>query len=74
MKTRKGETLAGHMDELIEKGGTWDHLEKEGNKHAIRMGFKTRCTPSIIKAHINYRQIKDKNYLGKRIITIEGIF
>lgn len=74
MKTLKRETLAGHMDDLIEKGGTWDHLEKEGNKHAIRMGFKTRCTPPIYRAHIVFRQIKDPNYLGKRVVTDNGIF
>lgn len=49
-------------------------MEKEGNKHAIRMGFKTRFTPSIIKAHIKYRMVKDVNYLGSKKITEKGIF
>jgi len=34
------ETLAGHMDDLIEKGGMWEYLESEGNRHAIRMGLR----------------------------------
>ena len=73
MKSSKVETLAGHMDNLIEKGGSWEYLEHEGNKHANRMGLKTRCTPSIYRAHIKYRQIKDSNYLGRRKVTPEGI-
>lgn len=71
---KRRETLAGHMDNLIERGGSWVYLEHEGNRHAIRMGFKTRCTPGIYRAHIKYRQIKDPNYLGKRRITDNGIF
>jgi len=74
MKQKKRETLAGHMDDLIWKGGTWEYLEKEGNKHAIRMGLKTRCTPPIYRAHIVYRKIKDSNYLVKRNFTDDGIF
>lgn len=70
----KHETLAGHMDDLIRKGGSWKALEIEGNKHSICLGFKTRCTPRIYKAHITYRQIKDDNYLGNRKVTDEGIF
>jgi hypothetical protein len=72
-KPKKRDTLAAVLDELITHGGTWEHLEKEGNKHAIRLVFKTRCTPSVYKAHIKYRQIKDDNYLGIRNITDEGI-
>jgi hypothetical protein len=49
-------------------------MEKEGNKHAIRMGFKTRFTPAIIKAQIKFRQIKYENYLGGKKITAKGIF
>ena len=74
MKKLKRETLTSHWDSLIEQGGTWVHLEKEGNKHAIRLGLKTRCTPPIYRAHIVYRQIKDTNYLGKRKVTDKGIF
>lgn len=74
MNSKRKETLAGHMDVLIEKGGTWEHLEHEGNKHAIRMGFKTRCTPPIYRAHIKYRQLRDSNYLGKRQVTDKGVF
>jgi len=73
MKRKKHETLASLWDELIARGGTWKELEKEGNKHAIRLGLKTRCTPPIYRAHIKYRQIKDDNYLGRRKVTNEGI-
>ncbi len=74
MIIKNKETLAGHMDDLIEKGGTWEYLESEGNRHVIRMGFKSRCTPSIFRAHVRYRQIKDPYYLGRRKITKKGIF
>src|ERR1035437_213195 len=74
MRSTKGETFAQNEDEIILRGGTWDQMEKEGNKHAIRMGFKTRFTPSIIKAHIKYRLIKDVDYLGSKKITEKGIF
>jgi len=47
MKSTKRETLTSHWDELIARGGTWKELEEEGNKHAIRLGLKTRCTPPI---------------------------
>lgn len=73
MKQKKRETLTAHWDELIARGGTWEYLEAEGNKHAIRLGLKTRCTPSIYRAHIVYRRIKDDNYLGNRKVTVEGI-
>lgn len=73
MKTSKRETLASHWDELIACGGSWEYLEEEGNKHAIRLGLKTRCTPPVYRAHIKYRQIKDDNYLGPRKVTDEGI-
>jgi hypothetical protein len=73
MNSKKRETLASHLDEIIAQGGTWEYLETDGNKYAIRLGFKTRCTLSIYKAQIVYRRIKDDNYLGSRIITDEGI-
>jgi hypothetical protein len=73
MITTKRDTLAGAMDDIIAHKGTWKQMEEEGNKHAIRFGLKTRCTPSIIRAHVKYRQIKDDNYLGHRKITDEGI-
>ena len=74
MVRKNQETLAGHMDDLIEKGGSWEYLEAQGNKHAIRMGFKTRCTPPIYRAHIKYRLIKDPHYLGRRKVTDKGIY
>lgn len=73
MKESYPDTLASALDDLISKGGTWEQLENEGNKNAVRLGFKTRCTPGIIKAHIKYRQIKDPNYLGRNKITDKGI-
>ena len=73
MKPKKRDTLAAAMDDLIARGGTWEELEKEGNKHAIRLGLKTRCTQAIYRAHIKYRQIKDDNYLGHKKVTDEGI-
>ena len=73
MIPKKRDTLAAAMDDLIVRGGTWEELEKEGNKHAIRLGLKTRCTPPIYRAHIVYRRIKDDNYLGRRKVTDEGI-
>jgi hypothetical protein len=74
MKTQQRDTLASALDDLISKGGSWEYLESEGNKQALRLGLKTKCTPPIYRAHITYRQIKDENYLGRRKVTSRGIF
>lgn len=74
MQRERRDTLAAAMDDLIARGGTWEYLELEGNKHADHLGLKTRCTPSTYRAHITYRQIKDENYLGRRSVTPSGIF
>ena len=73
MKKSTNDTLASAMDDIISKGGTWEQLERDCDNYAKRFGFRTRCTPSRIIAHIRYRQIKDSNYLGRHKMTDEGI-
>lgn len=73
MKPSKRDTFAAAMDDLIARVGTREQLEKEGNKHANRLGLKTRCTQNVLRAHIKYRQIKDENYPGKRKVTVKEI-
>jgi hypothetical protein len=69
----KRQSLAAFWDSLIEKGGTWDYIEKEGNIFARSHNLKTRTSEILIRAHINFRLKKDPNYLGKRKVTAKGI-
>jgi hypothetical protein len=70
---KKRVSLAAFWDSLIERGGTWDYIEKEGNKFARDHNLKTRTSEILIRAHINFRLKKDQNYLGKRNVTTKGI-
>lgn len=70
---KKRMSLATFWDSLIEKGGTWDYIENEGNKFARSHNLKTRTSEILIRAHINFRLKKDPNYLGKRKVTAKGI-
>lgn len=63
-RTSNRDTLASALDDLISRGGSWEYMLEEANKHSSRLGFKTRFTPGTIRAHIKFRQKKDPNYLG----------
>lgn len=64
--TSNRDTLASALDDIISRGGTWEQMVEEGNKHAFRLGFKTRFTPGILRSHIKFREKKDPNYLHGR--------
>lgn len=74
MKTDESDILAKKLDLIIERGGTWLHMEKRANRFAQFNNLKKRYSHNIIKAHIKYRQIKDSNYLSHLIVKKEGIF
>lgn len=71
VKTSNHDTLASALDDIISRGGTWEQMVEEGNTHAIRLGFKTRFTPGILRSHIKFREKKDPNYLHGRNFTDE---
>jgi hypothetical protein len=74
MKATERDTLAGAIDILIAKGGSWEFLEKAGNAESFKRGMKTRWTKGTLVAHINYRLASDDNYLGRHKITTQGIY
>jgi hypothetical protein len=74
METDENEILAKKLDLIIERGGTWLHMEKRANRFALFNKLKRRYSHNIIKAHIKYRQIKDINYLSHLRVTEKGIF
>jgi hypothetical protein len=71
-KTTYPSTLASSMDEIIIQGGTWEELVNECEKHARRLGFKPYSRGQL-RGHVRWRQGEDSRYLGRYIMTDNGI-
>ena len=69
-------TMAGKLDDIIHSGGIWEELVAKAETESKKMHFRMKYSKGVLKAHIRYRTITQKNseYLRNLIITPTGIF
>ena len=68
-------SMAGKLDEIIAKGGTWEQLVKRAEAVSKELGGHVKYNKGVIWAHIKYRTVTQKkaDYLGDNQVTDEGI-
>jgi len=52
--------MAGFVDELMDRGTTWDHLLASCKPEAKKRGLKSYQRMGYLKAHARYRAKHDK--------------
>jgi hypothetical protein len=69
-------TMAGKLDEIIHKGGTWEELIAKAETESKKMHFRMKYSKGVLNAHIRYRTItqKNPNYLKDHMVTDKGIY
>ena len=72
-KPEKKQPFAHYEDEVLLKGGSWEELIATISTEATKRGYKIPISKSYLKAHINYRLVRDKQYLGDLTLTETGI-
>jgi hypothetical protein len=69
----QSESMAAYMDSICKSGGTWIELAKSCAHEGELRGVITNFTPSVLRAHVNYRIKNDPKFLGSLKITENGI-
>ena len=72
-KSTHAESMAAYMDNICKTGGTWIDLAESCAQEGELRGVNTKFTPSIMRAHVNYRIKNDPKFLGTLKVTENGI-
>lgn len=70
-------TFVSELDKILQAGGTWKELVEATEALNVKMNGHIKYNASVLKAHIRFRTTtsihKNPNYLGKLVITDNGI-
>jgi hypothetical protein len=73
MKSRIPEEFMRKLDMIIERGGSWGHMETRALK--LANVYKIKCdNKDILRNHYNYRKKSDYFYFHKLIVDNDGIY